>query len=126
MIVDVCNKSVEGGRGSIESNDATIDRALAHSQRGFVCKIVIHGEESVKISRVLVIVIQDFVQRSSSLFSSLFLILTILSPFIPFSPFFLLRFFLQFSSCFFLELNIARARTISIVRVNSWKELETY
>lgn len=123
MIVDVCNKSVEGGRGSIESNDATIDRALAHSQRGFVCKIVIHGEESVKISRVLVIVIQDFVQRSSSLFSSLFLILTILS---PFSPFFLLRFFLQFSSCFFLKLNIARARTISIVRVNSWKELETY
>lgn len=60
MIVDVCNKSVEGGRGSIESNDATIDRALAHLQR-FVCKIVIHGEESVKISRVLVIVIQDFV-----------------------------------------------------------------
>lgn len=61
MIVDVCNKSVKGGRGSIESNDATIDRALAHSQRGFVCKNVIHGEESVKISRVLVIVIQDFV-----------------------------------------------------------------
>lgn len=123
MIVDVCNKSVEGGRGSIESNDATIDRALAHSQRGFVCKIVIHGEESVKISRVLVIVIQDFVPP---LCFPLCFLLTILSPFIPFSPFFLLRFFLQFSSCFFLELNIARARTISIVRVNSWKELETY